>query len=107
VCMTGFRSAAIDQRLQRNAVGDHKRSAILPDKTLLPEIRENPADGLSRKSEHLRDFLLGELKLQPGRDIGFSVLGAPFQKQFRQCLGGRVSQFNPAHFLTSMSTFLT
>jgi hypothetical protein len=89
--MTGFRSAAIDQRLQRNAVGDHKRRAILLDKTLLPEIRENPGDGLSRKSDHLRDFLVGESKLQPGLRVGgFSVLGAPFQKQFRQFLGGRV-----------------
>ena len=72
-----------DQGLQRNAVGDHKRRAILLDKTLLPEIRENPGDGLSRKSDHLRDFLVAESKLQPGLPFdGFPVLGAQFRSSF-------------------------
>jgi hypothetical protein len=79
-----------DQGLQGNAVGDHKRRAVLLDKTLLPEIREKPGDGLSRKSDHLRDFLVGESELQPGVRFDAIVLGSPFQKQFRQFLGGRV-----------------
>jgi hypothetical protein len=63
----------------------------LHDLTLF-HVREQPGNRLTRSPDHLRDLLVRESNLQSSsigvRVYGFSVLGAPFQKQFSRLLCG-------------------
>ena len=56
-----------DQGLQGKAVGDHRCRAVLLNEMLLSEIRENAADSLSRRADHLPDLFVSR------RQLHFSV----------------------------------
>ena|SRR5271157_1503004 len=77
-----------DQGLQGNAVWDHKRRAALLDKTLLPEIREKPADRLSRRADHLPDLFVSRRQLHLAGVSGFSVLVEPSHQQSSKLFAG-------------------
>ena len=87
-----------DQRLQGNAVGDHKRRAVLLDETLFPEICEKSADSLAGSADHLPDLFVSRRQLQLAAVSGFSVLIEPSHQQSCKPFAGGIRKDEVADF---------
>ena len=97
----GFRSGSTrskaprrpHQPLQRGLLQDEDCRAFHLDEVSLLEVAEDARDGLARRADHLRHFLVGEQHFEANASGGwFAVEVAPLQEEFTELLRGRLCQ---------------
>jgi hypothetical protein len=95
-----------DEGFQGNAVGDHKRAAVLLDETLLLEAREKPADGLPRSANHLSDLFVSQSHFHLAGVLSFGVLVKPSHQQAGKLFAGGVRKNEVTDFAAGSGIIL-